>query len=257
MGYEYDPSDDYSFLSRKPLTFLEQAVGQMVWVINGSPSGPRKRTYTLRALYSPDQIIDTERPDFEYIATGTAGHDFQPAIELNDLPWFPAFLQSQSNFSLGINEIQDSNAIEQFTAFAKGDKLSSVAASVASGLQYDIDTLDPKALEGGPTYVSHLRRERNRALVIAKREQALAEHGQLRCEACDFDFSAFYGALGKGFCEVHHKTPLGSLKEKRITRMSDLAIVCSNCHRILHRSKPMASVSELKAHVERMSPTSA
>ncbi|WP_416376735.1 hypothetical protein [Klebsiella pneumoniae] len=30
-----------------------------------------------------------------------------------------------------------------------------------------------------------------------------------------------------------------------ITKLSDLAIVCSNCHRIIHKTSPMISIDEL------------
>ena len=40
------------------------------------------------------------------MVAGSVGRAFDPPIELNQLPWFPRFLKSQSNFSLGINEIK-------------------------------------------------------------------------------------------------------------------------------------------------------
>jgi 5-methylcytosine-specific restriction protein A len=46
-----------------------------------------------------------------------------------------------------------------------------------------------------------------------------------------------YGELGEGFAECHHRTPLGELTGKTRTRLADLAIVCANCHRILHRKR--------------------
>jgi 5-methylcytosine-specific restriction protein A len=112
-----------------------------------------------------------------------------------------------------------------------------------------LDILDVEALEGMTTYVSHLRRERNAAVTVAKKEQAQALHGRLVCEVCGFDFFAFYGNLGDGYCEVHHKIPLASLDGKRVTKLDDLAIVCSNCHRMIHRKTPMPSVSELKEQI--------
>ena len=54
------------------------------------------------------------------------------------------------------------------------------------------------------------------------------------------------GAAGKGFAECHHKVPLSELTTVTKTRLSDLAIVCANCHRMLHRSGPVLSVTELK-----------
>lgn len=62
----------------------------------------------------------------------------------------------------------------------------------------------------------------------------LATAGRLACEVCKFDFEVRYGALGKGFCEVHHKLPLSMLNAETAITIDDMAIVCSNCHRMIH-----------------------
>ena len=113
MGYDYKPSSAYAFFSRKAVTFLKQTVGEMVWAMNGSRLSTSKTTYTLCAVYIPDEVVDAEDAEFDYIVAGSVGHDFDPPIELNQLPWFASFLKSQSNFSLGINEIQAVAVIEQ------------------------------------------------------------------------------------------------------------------------------------------------
>jgi predicted HNH restriction endonuclease len=106
----------------------------------------------------------------------------------------------------------------------------------------DLDLLES---EGGLRFVQHLRRERNAKLVRAKKVQVLQQTGRLACECCGFDFAEFYGELGREFCEVHHKHALGASKHSRQTQLTDLAVICSNCHRIIHRSKPMPSLSRL------------
>lgn len=45
------------------------------------------------------------------------------------------------------------------------------------------------------------------------REQAIKIHG-LTCQICGFNFEAFYGRVGEGYIEVHHKKPLYTLKEE-------------------------------------------
>lgn len=62
--------------------------------------------------------------------------------------------------------------------------------------------------------------------------------GRLICEVpgCGFDFFRCYGDLGKGYAHVHHLRPLHkSPKEGRAVKLSDLAIVCANCHAMIHR----------------------
>ncbi|MFZ5773515.1 MAG: HNH endonuclease [Thermodesulfobacteriota bacterium] len=249
MGYPYEPSGEYSFLSKKALTFLEKTVGSFVWVINGSRIGSKKTSYTLCAVYIPDQVIDVEDTDFDYIVSGTVGFEFNPVVELNSLPWFPEFLKSQANFSIGISAIHDAKMIGEFTMLTQED-IQDLAGSIQYELPSDVDIAEVGGEEGLPIYVSHLRRERNSALVQAKKTKVLAEYGRLQCEVCGFDFAVRYGSLGEGYCEVHHKIPLASLDGSRITKLAELAVVCSNCHRILHRNhQALATVEELRAQI--------
>ncbi|POF43402.1 HNH endonuclease [Pseudomonas laurylsulfativorans] len=100
--------------------------------------------------------------------------------------------------------------------------------------------------EGNPRLVSHFRRERNSTIVKKKRAAVLAATGALCCEVCGFDFEKVYGKHGEKFCEVHHLTPLHKSDRNTKTKLSELAVVCSNCHRIIHRMSPMPSISGLK-----------
>jgi 5-methylcytosine-specific restriction protein A len=93
----------------------------------------------------------------------------------------------------------------------------------------------------------HVARERNRKLVESKRKQAMKINGRLACEACGFDFAITYGGKGKGFIECHHIKPVATLVEGHTTHIDDLALVCANCHRIIHRDKKWLSIVELKA----------
>lgn len=104
--------------------------------------------------------------------------------------------------------------------------------------------------EGNPRLVAHLKRERNQKLVKKKKQQVLDLTGKLSCEVCGFDSSSFYGELGEGFCEVHHLQQLSKTDGEVDTKLEDLAIVCSNCHRILHRETPMLTINQLKKAIK-------
>jgi 5-methylcytosine-specific restriction protein A len=108
-------------------------------------------------------------------------------------------------------------------------------------VQFDLE----EAEEGRLLTVTHLRRERNPKLVQARKNLALKETGQLRCEACDLHFGERYGTHGEGFIEVHHTQPLHTLTEGQKTNVKDLALVCSNCHRMIHRKRPWLSVEDV------------
>lgn len=104
------------------------------------------------------------------------------------------------------------------------------------GMPAYVDDDDAEAAEGRLLTRKHLVRERDRSLVKKKREQVWAKTGKLSCEVCDFDFSKAYGKHGDGFIECHHTKPLSTLPEDIKTHINDLALVCANCHRMLHRN---------------------
>jgi hypothetical protein len=79
----------------------------------------------------------------------------------------------------------------------------------------------------------HKIRERN-ATIIAEAKQLAKAASKLYCEVCTFDFEREYPAHGDGFIECHHKQPI-SVGGIRTTTVNDLALVCSNCHRMLHK----------------------
>ena len=93
--------------------------------------------------------------------------------------------------------------------------------------------------EGTLKLRQHYARERNRGLIdFKKRDFAAKNSGKIFCEVCRFDFSQRYPrSLGEGFIEVHHILPLSDSDFPRQTKMSDLLLVCSNCHRMIHRTK--------------------
>lgn len=246
MGYELESSDELRFLSRK-LGLLKRAVGNTVWVVQGIP-GERKTAFSLCGAYVADRV-DVEDPSSNlHVISGHRVKEFDPPVPLNSLDWFPSLLKSQSNFSLGFNRLSDETVAEALaTLQVKGNQ------QLPTSTFPDIDLPDT-GTEGAARLVSHLRRERDRTLVDAKKAATLNAKGRLCCEACGFDFSVAYGALGEGFCEVHHLVPLSASSESVTTTLDDLAVLCSNCHRIIHRSTPMLSVVELSKVVARDRP---
>ncbi len=110
----------------------------------------------------------------------------------------------------------------------------------------DFNDPDLSAEEGQLLLRSHFARERNRKIASKKKEVVLKATGALACEVCEFDFFETYGEIGFGFAECHHSTPLFAQRQRLKTRLSDLNILCANCHRMIHRSKKWLTVSELK-----------
>jgi 5-methylcytosine-specific restriction protein A len=102
------------------------------------------------------------------------------------------------------------------------------------------------APEGRTLFRLHRTRERDRSLVRRKKAKVARSGLELRCEACHFCFGESYGEVGEGYIECHHTKPLASLPGVRTTRLADLALVCANCHRILHRGGDALSVAKLQ-----------
>ena len=106
------------------------------------------------------------------------------------------------------------------------------------------------APEGKAVTRVHRRRERNRKLVARKKAAVLKREGKLECEACGFDFSIAYGKRGQGFIECHHTKPVSDLREGEKTHLDDLALLCANCHRMVHAQRPWLALEELRAMPE-------
>jgi hypothetical protein len=108
------------------------------------------------------------------------------------------------------------------------------------------DGIDPEvsAAEGIAKLRSHWQRERRPELVRMAKDLFRCKNKRLFCEVCGFDFGKTYGA--PNFIEAHHKTPLCDLEPGMKTKLSDLAMVCANCHRMLHRGTPWPTIAELK-----------
>lgn len=100
----------------------------------------------------------------------------------------------------------------------------------------EVDDDGLSALEGRLLTRLRLARERDPKLRRAKIRQAQKAGAPLRCEVCAFDFGSFYGPLGEGYIEVHHVVPL-HVSGLRTTALEDLALLCSNCHRMCHRNR--------------------
>ncbi len=69
------------------------------------------------------------------------------------------------------------------------------------------------------------------------RTAAIEYHG-VSCTVCGFNFEEVYGERGKDYIEVHHLRPVSTLgKVTKIDPKTDMTVLCSNCHRMIHRRK--------------------
>lgn len=103
--------------------------------------------------------------------------------------------------------------------------------------------------------LTRLHRYRERSPILAKKfkKKMLEKHGKLACEACGFEFSEQYGTLYAGIIDVHHTKPVHTLVEGDKTRLEDLALLCCNCHRVVHSKAKWLAVDELKKQIRKSS----
>ncbi|MDP1610891.1 MAG: hypothetical protein Q8M11_07510 [Sulfuritalea sp.] len=76
--------------------------------------------------------------------------------------------------------------------------------------------------------------------------RAALERANGICEACGTDYSRLAGGLGKRVLQVHHRRQLALADEPATNGLDDLAVVCANCHLMIHADVSNAmSVEEL------------
>jgi 5-methylcytosine-specific restriction protein A len=92
-------------------------------------------------------------------------------------------------------------------------------------------------------YRWHLRAEgRNRAVV--RRAKELRDYS---CQVCGRRFVDEFGELGKRCVDAHHLSPFSELdsRPRNLDARTDFAVVCANCHRMLHSETPPVAPEEL------------
>lgn len=115
---------------------------------------------------------------------------------------------------------------------------------------------DDEFSEGKLSLRKHLQRERNPKVISEAKKNFVAKHGHLFCEVCGFDFKEKYGDLGENFIEAHHTKPVSAMKDGEKTKIEDIAMVCSNCHSMIHRKKPWLDKASLKRVIKANAHTS-
>lgn len=105
------------------------------------------------------------------------------------------------------------------------------------------------ALEGEPIEHRGYRHKRDQRL---RRAALDASHGV--CEACTTDFTNVLEGKGVRVLQVHHRRQLSMLDEPKMNKGKDLAVVCANCHALIHLNpKKALTVSALKLLLKRKS----
>ena len=107
-----------------------------------------------------------------------------------------------------------------------------------------LDNKKLEVLEGDAYLKEAVFRSRNRALI-----QAAKANSDYCCEACECNFEETYGVIGRAYIVAHHLRPIAGGPSK--TSLDDIALVCANCHAMIHTSNPPLRIEDLRELVLR------
>jgi 5-methylcytosine-specific restriction protein A len=180
----------------------------------------RTRIGTKPARFSADPIDLEPQGSTDRLAMYEPGHAIGKVYQANSLP-------SENDLVL---DLLDMVEFYRRVKFLGGiDDVNAVVQISEEPGEYSVGL----TLEEKRRLTLHRRIERNHRLaLLAKRI-----HGY-SCQVCGFDFSQHYGDLGKDYIEAHHLVPLASLDADKPAFLSperDFAVVCANCHKMIHR----------------------
>lgn len=161
-----------------------------------------------------------------------------------------AYFQKLRDIVANSNEIKFEKLTQQAISRAKSiEPNNSQLKQIESSVSVDLEILEQEEehFEGKlyNRYINYYERD------LKLRSKAILIHGT-KCMVCGFNFEKIYGIHGKGFIEVHHLKPVSELKvDTKIDPKTDLVVVCSNCHRMLHRNRNnVLPLEELKKIIQ-------
>lgn len=144
-------------------------------------------------------------------------------------------------------KIEESSKCNQYFILVKRSK-NEVSQLIDQGR---LDSEGKVTKEGKLIVKLHKIRERDGNIKKEAIAHAKKLFGEITCVICGFNFEKRYGERGKDFIEAHHNIPLSQLgDEGGETRIEDISLVCSNCHRMIHHKLPWLTIEQMKEIVK-------
>ncbi len=166
------------------------------------------------------------------LASGGRGHDYERAVV-----FYKQYVASDLPSEITLKE-DLKNIINYYSNCLVEDNI------VTEGV--DFKNYTGGVEEGRLNLINHYSRERSPKIIRAAKEFYLKKNGKLECVVCGFNFQNKYGERGANFIEAHHMKPVSIMKDGDITRIEDIALLCSNCHKMIHVKSPWISIDDLK-----------
>jgi len=161
----------------------------------------------------------------------------------------PTLLDAHSFIWILGNQMQDEKNLWKENSVDIVPKIDNARESFITESEIIIPDDDDEScfIEGREIFRLHKLKERNALLIQNIKTKQLEADEMLCCEVCGFSFLEKYGDIGKGFIEAHHIFPISELTEETETKIEDIVLVCSNCHRMLHRRRPWINANQLRS----------
>lgn len=196
----------------------------------------------LTSLY-PKQFVDFRQTRW-YEFAKSFGYDSSVSTEKgygSKLIWAGGFAK----------ELAETEIFQQY--WPEGEGLWAIAGLCWTGVNPSKPDPEPIDVEGDESFPEgatkrrlHLTRERNPTVVLKAKQLGLERDPMLKCQVCDFSFLKEYGECGQGFIEAHHTQPIATLKPGSKTSVKDIALLCANCHRMIHCGPKTLALNELR-----------
>ena len=188
--------------------------------------------------------------------------EYQERFNSNPINLHASGTQSRLAFyepghALGTYYVYDALPSQDEIAADLNGMLNLYKTAIIEGGTQELETAGHAVAEQGEEYRADASLEEKRRLRLhyrVERNQRLARlakqiHGYT-CQICDFNFLQVYGEIGRDYIEAHHLIPLHELPPDKPIRLSpkdDFAVLCANCHRMIHRFETTINLEEFRA----------
>lgn len=169
--------------------------------------------------------------------------DLAPSAPSNDTAFYEAGnicakYYAKGNLPTEAQLIADlSEMLRLYEALIQGENNSDTSGASDGDEPPDLD------YEDASRFRMHKRIERN--VGLAKRAKKILG---CTCQVCSTNFEQKYGEIGKDYIEAHHLKPISSLNGTKVAMdpATDFAVLCANCHRMIHRSGCVSDIEQFK-----------
>ncbi len=211
---------------------------------HGNPNWSRDESLlALDLLYSHGKPISENHPDVLDLSSVLRRAKFHPEEKRQESFRNPAgvALKLQNLFSAvepGRGLTYSKTDLEVVTDFprSRAATLARLAQSIRASIE--ADEPDELPVEDDTVFVegrllTRVHQSRERAPGV--RRALMKRHEALQCVVCEFRPPEIERALQESFFEAHHIVPLANLVGTTKTRQADIALLCANCHRFIHK----------------------